>query len=154
MHSSFPLNGPITRRGFLRRNARAVALGWAGASAAFGQQPSARTTVNDELGRAMSKAELSMQFRGESAAECRAWQTAFRAKLKELLGDSMPPKKWSIVEEDRATLEDHVRYQLLLTAEGVSSVPVYLLVPAGLKEGERAPGVLWCARLSLVDLFS
>jgi dienelactone hydrolase len=101
-----------------------------------------RATVNQTLSTAMKQAELSMLFTGKTKAEFEAWQQKFRATLNKLLGDSTPPSKWAVVEEARSEEPDHVRYSLLLTAKGVASVPVYLLVPQGLKKGDRVPGVL------------
>jgi dienelactone hydrolase len=90
----------------------------------------------------MGKAELSNLFRGNTAAECLAWQKAFRKQLIQLLGQSTPPLKWTIVETNRTELESYTRFELLLKAAGVPSLPLYLLVPKGLKPGQRVPGVL------------
>jgi dienelactone hydrolase len=90
----------------------------------------------------MEKADLSMLFRGSTAVECQAWQKEFRARLMKLLGDSTTPPKWTTVEESRAEFDKYTRFELLLKADGVPSLPVYLLVPKGLKNGEQAPAVL------------
>ena len=105
---------------------------------AFGQS----ATTDDNIRAATVKAELSMLFRGESASEFQAWKSGFQEKLRELLGDSSPPTKWSSVEEGQTILDDHTRYELLLEADGVPTVPVYLLIPSDLKPGQKAPGVL------------
>lgn len=99
-------------------------------------------TVHDQLAQAMGSAELSMLFRGTTAADCRDWQQAFRARLEKLLGNSSPPPRWTITEERRTEFDDHLRYELLLQAAGVASLPVYLLVPTGQGRGGRAPGVV------------
>ena len=135
----------ISRRSFIERTlTTSAALSSAALSALTlsAQGPPQRLTIHDQLGQSLQKAELSNLFRGSTASDCRAWQTAFRQKLNELLGDSTPPKQWSVVEEDRQELDDHVRYELVLRAAGVPSVPVYLLVPHGLQDGRRAPAVL------------
>ena len=98
--------------------------------------------VDDDIIAFCGKAELSMLFRGESASECRDWQRAFRAKLTELLGNFNPPKTWNAVEENHQQFDDHIRYELVLQADGVPSVPVYLLVPAGVAERGKLPAVL------------
>ncbi|MBL7043857.1 MAG: acetylxylan esterase [Pirellulaceae bacterium] len=98
--------------------------------------------VHQDIVEAVGKAKLSMLYQGNSAQECRSWQDTFSGKLAELLGDSTPPKKWHATEESRADCGDHVRYELLLEAEGVPSVPVYLLIPRKLATGQRVPGVL------------
>ena len=139
-----PVNRRINRRGFVRQGLSAALAGSYVATAATNgitaQEP--HGTVHEDIAQAMTGAELSMLFNGETRAECQAWQKAFRPKLVELLGDSTPPKKWTMTEEDCTELEDHVRYQLLLESDGVPSVPIYLLVPRGLAAGQRVPAVL------------
>ncbi|HIF01532.1 MAG TPA: hypothetical protein EYG03_08980 [Planctomycetes bacterium] len=139
MHSCFaPL--PLPRRNFLGR-----ALLGAGASIlspSFGRADDSAGIVDRDLAAAMGKAELSLQFRGHTADECRAWQDRFQTKLGELMGDSTPPAKWTIVEENRVEFDEYSRLELLLNAEGVPSLPVYLLVPKGLSVGQQTPAVL------------
>ena len=74
-------------------------------------------------------APLSMEFRGTTAAECRAWQQQFASKLGELLGPYQPPARWETVVEKKVELNDHRREELLLRAPGHRDLPVYLLVP-------------------------
>ena len=100
------------------------------------------STVNDDISRAMSDADLSMLFKGTTQSECRDWQSRFRGKLNELLGDTTTPAEWTVVEENRTEESDHVRLSLLLQAKGIPSLPVYLLLPRRLKRDERAPAVL------------
>lgn len=83
-----------------------------------------------------------MLFSGSTCDECRAWQQAFRGKLEELLGDSTPPKEWTTIEENREEFADHTRIALVLESAGAPSLPLYLLIPRGLKPGERAPAVV------------
>lgn len=99
-------------------------------------------TVNSVLAKRMAEARLSMLFQGESADDLHEWQKRFRAQLNDLLGSHNPPERWKVEEEDRTELEDHTRYELLLTAEGVPSVPIYLLIPKGAAQGGRLPAVL------------
>jgi dienelactone hydrolase len=130
----------LPRREFLTQ-----ALLGAGASSLWpklGWSEDSATIVHQDLVQALGKAELSMLFRGNTADECRVWQREFRARLMELLGDSTPPKEWTTVEEGRAEFDKYTRYDLLLQAEGVPLLPIYLLVPKGLPSGEKAPGVL------------
>ena len=80
---------------------------------------------------AIAAAPLAMQFTGTSAADCRAWQDRFRAKLKELLGPYDPPPQWKTTVRGSANLDGFRRDDLLLEAEGQLPLPVYLLVPTG-----------------------
>ena len=111
-------------------------------SPSFGQSDDSARIVHQDLAAAIGKADLSLQFRGHTADECRVWQEGFRAKLRELMGDSTPPPKWAIVEQSRTEFDEYTRLELLLKAEGVPSLPVYLLLPKGLPAGRTAPAVL------------
>jgi dienelactone hydrolase len=131
-----------SRRTFLKQTLAAGLTAASSLSRCLAGEGARATTVHEDIARAMKKAELSMLYRGDTAEECRAWQKAFRAKLNELLGDSTPPKKWDVQQESRVALKDHVRFELLLRADGVPSVPVYLLIPNGIARGTRVPGVV------------
>ena len=98
--------------------------------------------VHDDIRAALRDVQPTLRYRGSSADEFRRWRKQFRSQLENLLGDSTPPRNWTVKDEGRTAFEDHSRYELLLQAEGVPSVPLYLLVPAGLPPGQRAPAVL------------
>lgn len=85
--------------------------------------------IHDELQRSIADAALSMRFDGDSPADCRAWQTRFRAKLAELLGAFQPPPKWTTTVESESDEGDHVRQSLLLEAPGHPTLPLHLLRP-------------------------
>lgn len=128
------------RREFLRTTL--LGVGTAALFPALGTADDPAAIVHRDVRQALKNAELSMLFRGSTADECRAWQKEFRATLMRLLGNSTAPPKWTITEESRVEFEKYTRFELLLHAEGVPTLPVYLLVPKGLKENQRAPGVL------------
>ncbi len=109
---------------------------------AVGNGEESATIVDRDLTAAMKKAELAMLFRGKTAEECRTWQKQFSTTLAKLLGDSTPPPKWAIVEQSRKEFDRYTRLELLLRADGVPSLPVYLLVPKGLASAGRTPAVL------------
>jgi dienelactone hydrolase len=140
-------NSTINRRTFLRDGfavtCGASAAGFGGTLLkAIGQERSEPSTVNDDIRRALDRAELSMQFQGGTADECRTWHAKFRQKLGQLLGDSKPPAVWKPKLESRVKFGDHTRYEFLLESEGVASLPVYLLVPVGMARMQRVPGVV------------
>ena len=96
---------PLPRRNFLGQ-----ALLGAGAcvfSPSTGRADDSPGIVDRDLVAAMEQAELSLQFRGRTADECRAWQDRFRTKLGELMGDSTPPSRWTIVEESRVEFDQY-----------------------------------------------
>ncbi len=103
---------------------------------------SAPGRIHESIQALCGKAELSMQFEGTTAEECRRWQQQFRAKLTELLGDFATPKQWTAEETARQEFPDHIRRELILHAEGLPEVPVYLLTPPDASADSPAPGVL------------
>ena len=122
-------NTITTRRSFLKTGlmaGTAPLFGLVAPGILFAQE---NVEVDNDIISASLKSALSMQFRGVTADEAVEWQKTFRAKMNELLSHSAPPKKWSVVEEGREKFADHVRHDLLLKAEDVPTVPVYLLVP-------------------------
>src|SRR5262249_48071010 len=84
---------------------------------------------------------LQMEFRGRTAEECQAWQTAFAEKLRSLLGPFTPPKTWKTTVEHTAEYDDHQRRELVLTVDGHPPLPVHLLLPKD-KAAKKRPGVL------------
>jgi len=97
-------------------------------------------TVDERVRALAGEAPLAMKFRGTSREECRGWQTEFAGKLRSLLGPHEPPKTWEIASRETMELEDHFREELVLTAEGCSPLPIYLLAPR--KVSSPRPGIL------------
>ena len=132
----------IQRRTFLKSSLLAAGLGPGLRRLARAQERGEDLHVDSHITRLSEEAELSMLFRGTSADECRAWQEGFRSRLTRLLGDAAPPKKWRVEEETRRELSDHVRHELVLKADRVASLPLYLLVPRATRTPEKRPAVL------------
>ena len=133
-----------TRRDFIKRSAFA-GTSFFGASTGFAfddAKPPPLRPVSKDIVSASKTAKLSMQFDGKTTAEFTAWKKRFRSKIAELLGPHQPPKVWKAVEEKRTDMGDHTRHELLLTAKGTASVPVYLLIPKGASKAKPVPGVL------------
>jgi dienelactone hydrolase len=87
-------------------------------------------SIHERIQAAAAAAELSMQFRGGTAAECRQWQGTFRGRLLELLQHPQPPTRWRVVREAEATCNDHVREELVLVGDGADPLPLHVLRPA------------------------
>ncbi len=105
--------------------------------------------VHSDIRLTLEQSEPAMRYVGTTAQECRDWQTAFRSQLAKLLGDFTPPRRWRVEEEGRTDFDDHTRLDVLLVADGVSSLPLYLLIPrraaadsTNSAERRRAPAVL------------
>jgi dienelactone hydrolase len=60
--------------------------------------------------------------------------------LLQLLGNPKPPAKWTVLREAEVRRDDHVREELVLTADGFAPVPLHVLRP--LKFTGRLPSVL------------
>jgi len=112
----------MTSRRDILRCAAALAAG--GLSVRAQNDPRTDAWIAGQL-----KVEPAMVFRGRTADEARAWQAAFRAKMRELLGDFAPPDKWRTHVEREVELADHTRRELLLSADGAPTLPVHLLIP-------------------------
>ena len=72
--------------------------------------------VNEQIGAAAAAAPLQMKFQGHTAEELGTWQNAFAAKLRELIGPTEPPAQWSVREISTENFPDHVREELVLSA--------------------------------------
>ncbi len=103
-------------------------------------EPAKAPPIGERLKADIAAAPLTMQFKGETADDCKAWQKEFSAKLKTLLGPHAPPAKWKTIVVKSTELDDHRREELLLVADGLPPLPVYLLLPKE-KKGKR-PAIL------------
>ena len=135
------LSDPIcSRRSFVRQVCATAAAGVLGRPVCGEDQPEVPTTL-DTLRREVDRAPLALQFRGESAAEARKWQTAFGAKLRQLLGPHQPPKTWKTTIRQVKELDGHRREDLVLKADGHPPLPLYLLLPTP-KGAARVPAIV------------
>jgi dienelactone hydrolase len=97
-------------------------------------------TVQESLRIQVEAAPLAMKFAGSTADDARKWQAAFGGKLRSLLGTHQPPKKWTTHVRGVKEFDDHRREDLVLTADGHPSLPVYLLLPKN--AAKKVPGVV------------
>lgn len=128
----------LSRRSWLRILAAGVAA--SDSDAADERQDGLAPDIHEQIRSWLKQAPLSMRFMGTTAGECRSWQQAFAAKLRELLGEFSPPQKWETVTERVVDLDGYRREELILRAEGHSDLPVYLLVPSS--KADLRAGVL------------
>jgi dienelactone hydrolase len=94
--------------------------------------------ANAQIRELLRDAPLTMQFRGQTAEECRRWQTEFASQLRKLLGPHLPPKEWKTEVEKTVDLLDHRRLEMVLRADGHPPLPLYLLVPLEKAAKKRA----------------
>jgi dienelactone hydrolase len=99
-------------------------------------------TANDEILRAAAEAPLAMEFHGSTAGELAAWQQAFAAKLRELIGPHTPPKQWTVKTLSIREFPDYTREELLLEGAGAPSLPLYVLRPK--RAGQKRFPIVLC----------
>ena len=76
---------------------------------------------------------------GQDMAE---WQRSFRAKLQSLRGPLPERVEPAAVVVESVRMPDHTRHMLRISVSTVSALVAYLLVPRGLRAGERRPGLI------------
>ncbi len=87
-----------------------------------------------------TKPELA--FDGQTVDDWRLWRRKFRARLIKNLGP-MPervPLRAEVIRRD--DMGDYVREKVAFDTERFASVPAFVLVPKGLRRGEKRPGIL------------
>jgi dienelactone hydrolase len=90
----------------------------------------------------MQATKPKLAFKGKTEDEWRIWRRQFRAQLVRLLGE-MPAKVPLNAEvTDRQDMGGYVCEKVIYDTEAFASVPAYVLVPKGLKRGEKRPGIL------------
>ena len=107
-----------------------------------GQDDQSDTSANSIVANATKAAELSLLYRGSTRDECTAWQEKFRRTLRQLMGDSTPPAKWTVRETRRKQFDDYLQLKCVLHADDVPPLPLYLLIPDAASSASPAPGVL------------
>ncbi len=125
----------------LNHNISRRAFGWAAAGGLARWQlghaqetPPPLPTLDDELRRALESPPLALQFTGHTRDDLTAWQARFATELRRRIGPHAPPQTWQPLLLSTAELADHTREEWLLQAEGVPSLPLYLLVPKPKRE--------------------
>lgn len=99
-------------------------------------------TDHEEILAAIESAPLRLQFTGSTSAELTAWQAEFTGKLRHAIGPHAPPAQWRVEKLNTITFPDHVREELLLTAEGGLAVPLFVLRPAAAASSVKFPVIL------------
>ena len=81
-------------------------------------------------------------FDGSTKAHYERWRKAFARHYRRCLGKwpEKVPLNLRVLKSE--TKGDHIRKKLLYDSSPGVRVPAYLLIPAGLKRGERRPGIL------------
>ncbi len=97
--------------------------------------------VRDSV-NALLKTRPSMSFRGSGREDYREWRATFRRQLLKNLGrfPERVPLSPDVVETCHE--DGYTREKVVFDSERYASVPAYVLIPDGLKKGERRPGIL------------
>jgi len=118
-------NRSFSRRAFLGSSAMAAC----GVAASFADDAAKFPTVDEEIRRAAGAAPLKLLFQGNTSAELVAWQKQFSTELLRRIGPHRPPTQWTSVALSTKEFDDYVREEWLLQADGVPSLPLYVLRP-------------------------
>ena len=83
------------------------------------------------------------RFNGNTVDELRVWQAESRVILRQLFGfDTFEPCENKLFELERTQLSDHTRVKYVLQTEEKVYVPLFCLIPADIKPGEKRPVVI------------
>ena len=81
-------------------------------------------------------------FTGHTRQDFQDWRKAFRQHYRRCLGpwpQKVPSRLKTVERVDR---DDHTREKVLFDSSPGVTVPAYVLIPKGLRRGERRPGIL------------
>ena len=93
--------------------------------------------------KSLFKKGCKNRFTGNTETELKSWQEENRKLFAKILGfDTFEPCKNEFVELERVELEKYTRIKYLLQTEEMVYVPSYLLIPKGIKAGEKRPVVI------------
>jgi dienelactone hydrolase len=97
----------------------------------------------ESLGALFDREARRMGFSARTMGEFEAWKVALRAELAGLIGldrmKALPPEPRLL---ESVPCEGYRRDKILLCVEEGVSMPIYALVPEGLRPGERRPCVI------------
>jgi len=89
------------------------------------------------------KQGCKQRFAGSTPGELQKWQSESREILKNLFGfNTFEPCDNKLFELERTNLSDHIRIKYVLQTEEKVYVPLFVLIPADLKPGEKRPAVI------------
>ena len=99
-------------------------------------------SFEDDLSRLIDQAQPSLLFEGATPEEFCTWQERFRDVLTGLIGPRPERAALCLEFEEEIDCGLYVRRRISYQTELGVFVPAYLLVPKGLGQGEKAPGLL------------
>ncbi len=99
-------------------------------------------SFEDDLSRLIDQAQPSLLFEGSTPEDFCAWQERFRDVLTGLIGPRPERAALCLEFEEEIDCGLYVRRRISYQTESGVFVPAYLLMPKGLAQGEKAPGLL------------
>jgi len=99
-------------------------------------------TTHEAAMARLAASRRPLAFKARNVAEWRAWRRAFRCAIVRELGAMPPtvPLRPEVLE--RTECPGYVRQKIVFDSERFASVPAWVLIPQGLKRGERRPAVM------------
>jgi len=83
-------------------------------------------------------------FRGKTRQDWQQWRRSFRRAILEELGQMPKPVPLRPEILERSDEGDYIREKVVFDSEAFMSVPAWVLIPKGLRRGEKRPAIL-CA---------
>lgn len=101
-------------------------------------------TVRDTVNAMMEEVKPSLAFNGKSTRDWMLWRRKFLKQLRSNLGRFPHPVALRAEVVERVDVGSYVREKVVYNTERYASVPAYVLIPKGIKPGEKRPALL-CA---------
>lgn len=99
-------------------------------------------STSAELIHKADRQKLSLCFSARTEKEWAVWRRRLLQQIRKALGRTITPPSPSPRIVECVRLKDHLRYKIVYRTTSDMWVPAYLLIPASLKRGKKAPGVL------------
>jgi len=98
--------------------------------------------TDDFIKKLYQRTKPSLAFKAKNKKEFLIWQKTLKDKIRELLGAWPEPADLKPALYSREEKEKYIREKWIIQSEKDCYVPLYLLIPKGLKE--RVPAILCC----------
>ena len=102
-------------------------------------------TVETYLHKRMANMGRQLGYKADNLEGYFQWKNEVRSKLKETIGlNTMLSCDLNPVVQEHTDCGDYIREKIVITTEPDIFMPFYILVPKGIKKGEKRPAVIAC----------
>ena len=99
-------------------------------------------SIDNFVKKLYQRTKPSLSFKAKTKEEFLSWQRALKGKIKELLREWPKPADLKPDLYSREEKEKYTREKWIIQSEKDCYVPLYLLIPKGIKK--KAPAILCC----------